>query len=147
MVQRGYGTSIFVLFAHRASVAGSFTTSTSVLELRDALPIRQWSTSRNAQASLSPWVADSPAVSRTSVYCRSSNKITFPYHISQAPASAASSALLTPAALPSHVFLPPAAPSVSATSRAGASPASVSPAIIAWQTLLNAYSSPNILKT
>jgi len=39
MVQRGYGTSIFVLFAHRASVAGSFTTSTSVLELRDARPI------------------------------------------------------------------------------------------------------------
>src|SRR6201984_3907743 len=39
MVQRGYGTSIFVLFAHRPSVAGSFTTSTSVLQLRDRRPI------------------------------------------------------------------------------------------------------------
>jgi NTE family protein len=50
MVQRGYGASIFVLFASWALILGNFSTSTSVLEFRDARPIGAFH--RNCETSL-----------------------------------------------------------------------------------------------
>src|ERR1700687_6060800 len=50
MVQGGYGASIFVLFRSWALILGDFSTSTSVLEFRDARPIGAFH--RNCETSL-----------------------------------------------------------------------------------------------